>query len=88
MNHSPASGWNDAWTTYAFRLAYGRRPDAGEAEAVKTFFDRHRQILQQQAAGKKLAGPDPAGAIDALDGAVLVDLCHTLLNSNEFVYRN
>jgi hypothetical protein len=79
----------DAWVTYAFRLAYGRRPDAGEAEAVKTFFDRHRQILQQQAAaGKKLAPPDPGGAVDALDGAVLVDLCHTLLNSNEFVYRN
>jgi hypothetical protein len=87
--YQQASADRDAWVAYAFRLAYGRRPDAGEAEAVKNFFDRHRQILQQQAAaGKKLASPEPSGAVDALDGAVLVDLCHTLLNSNEFVYRN
>ena len=45
-------------------------------------------MAQRQAAGEKLAAPDPAGAVDAVDGTVLVDLCHTLLNSNEFVYRN
>jgi hypothetical protein len=79
----------DSWIAYAFRLAYGRRPDAAEAEAVRQFFDRHRDILARRAAaGGKLATPEPASVVDAVDGAVLVDLCHTLLNSNEFVYRN
>jgi hypothetical protein len=79
----------DAWIAHAFRLAYGRRPDANEAAAVRKFFDRHREILAQHVGdGGKLTLPEPAGAADSLDGAVLVDLCHTLLNSNEFVYRN
>ena len=79
----------DAWVGYAFRLAYGRKPDAGESEAVRKFFERHREILAQHVAeGKKLTLPEPAATVDVLDGAVLVDLCHALLNSNEFVYRN
>jgi hypothetical protein len=79
----------DAWVTYAFRLAYGRKPDAKEAAAVRGFFDRHREILATHlAGGGKLTAPEPASAVDPVDGAVLVDLCHTMLNSNEFVYRN
>jgi len=89
LRETGQTGDRDAWIASAFRLAYGRQPDAGEREAVKSFFDRHRAILAEHAAGgKKLALPEPASAVDPLDGAVLVDLCHALLNSNEFVYRN
>ena len=53
--------------------------------------ERHRDIVTKRfAEGGKLAFPTlpvPSG-IDPVDGAVLVDLCHMLLNSNEFVYRN
>jgi hypothetical protein len=79
----------DAWVTHAFRLAYGRKPDDGERTTVSAFWDNQRSLLaQRKAAGEKLATPEPAGSVDPVDGAVMVDLCHTLLNSNEFVYRN
>jgi hypothetical protein len=74
---------------HAFRLAFGRRPDAAEAAAVKNWSEQHRTILaQRHARGEKLVVPDQAGNVNPIEGAVLVDLCHTLLNSNEFVYRN
>ena len=79
----------DAWVTHAFRLAYGRKPDEGEKLTVGAFWERHRSMLAvRSGAGEKLVKPEPAGSIDPVDGAVLVDLCHTLLNANEFVYRN
>jgi hypothetical protein len=54
------------------------------------FFQRHREIVAERAsAGGKLAGPDSlAGDRGAVDFATLVDFCHVLINSNEFVYRN
>jgi hypothetical protein len=83
------TGDRDAWVTHAFRLAYGRKPDDSERLTVNAFFENHRALLaQRQAAGEKLATPQPAGSVSPVDGAVLVDLCHTLLNANEFVYRN
>jgi hypothetical protein len=79
----------DAWVTHAFRLAYGRRPDEAERLTVSGFIEHHRSLLaQRHSAGEKLALPEPAGSVNPVDGAVLVDLCHTLMNSNEFVYRN
>ena len=40
-------------------------------------------------AGEKIALPHSLPAnIDEAHAAALVDFCHTLLNSNEFVYRN
>ena len=79
----------DAWVTHAFRLAYGRTPDESEKLTVTAFWDSHRSLLAQRSGpDEKLVKPEPAGAIDPVDGAVLVDLCHTLLNANEFVYRN
>ena len=83
------TGDRDAWVNHAFRLAYGRKPDGAERLTVNAFYENHRSLVaQRQAAGEKLASPQPAGSIDPVDGAVLVDLCHTLLNANEFVYRN
>jgi len=79
----------EARVAHAFRLAYGRRPDAAEAAAVKNWSEQHRTILaQRRARGEKLVVPEQSGNVNPIDGAVLVDLCHTLLNSNEFVYRN
>jgi hypothetical protein len=55
-----------------------------------TFFNRHKQILAARVqANEKLALPAtvPAG-MEPAQAAALVDFCHMLLNSNEFVYRN
>jgi hypothetical protein len=61
----------------AYRLALGRAPDAGEAALAAEFLDRQAALLRQ--------APLPLGADPAFAGAV-TDLCHTLLNVNEFAY--
>ncbi len=74
----------------AYLLAYSRRPDPSERDTAMTFLDRQQSIVaKRQAEGKKLALPvsAPVG-MDEARGAALVDFCHMLLNSNEFVYRN
>ena len=74
----------------AYRLAYSRAPAPDEVKTALDFFRRHRAIVAERAeAGGKLALPstsiDPRRAVDA---ATLVDFCHMLINSNEFVYSN
>ena len=71
----------------AFRLSYGRPPDAKELEASQGFLKK--QATYHQALGAKLheQGVDPAEIPDP-DRAALIDLCHSLLNTNEFVYVN
>jgi hypothetical protein len=73
-----------------------RSPDAfakvvdRESKMAFDFLQRHRAIVAARAkAGDKLAGMAslPAG-VDAVDAATLVDFCHMLINSNEFVYVN
>jgi len=74
----------------AYELAYSRRPDGSERDTVMTFFDKQQGIVSKRLAeGKKLALPIGATQeIDPARAAALVDFCHMLLNSNEFVYRN
>ena len=64
----------DARIASAYRLAYGRSPEAGEFKMVRDFLAGHRKIL---------AG---FGDLKNPDQAALVDFCHMLINSNEFVY--
>jgi hypothetical protein len=74
----------------AYRIAFARRPDNSERETVRKFFDRHREIISKRvAAGEELALPaDLPDDADKVAAATLVDLCHMLINANEFVYRN
>ncbi|MCI0418049.1 MAG: DUF1553 domain-containing protein, partial [Acidobacteria bacterium] len=71
----------------AFRLSYGRPPDATELEASQNFLKK--QLAYHHGLNKKLQdqGIDPAEIPDP-DKAALTDLCHSLFNSNEFVYVN
>jgi hypothetical protein len=74
----------------AYQLAYSRRPDGADKDTVLTFLAKHRQIIERRATnGGKLAVPENTpDAIEPAHAAALVDFCHMLLNSNEFVYRN
>ena len=74
----------------AYRLAYSRYPKEAEKQTALSFFDRHRAILADRvAAGEKLELPmSVPGDTDLIHAATLVDFCHMLINSNEFVYRN
>jgi hypothetical protein len=57
----------------AFELAYCRPPRPDEKKVAFEFLTAHREVIGDRSAN---------GA------ATLTDLCHMLLNSNEFVYRN
>jgi hypothetical protein len=72
----------------AYQLAYSRNPDATEQRTALGFLERQRDIIAARQ-GAVLALPTPAPeSIDRPAAAALVDLCHMLMNSNEFVYRN
>ena len=57
----------------AFELAYCRPPQTDEKKLAVEFLNTHREVIGDQSEN---------GA------ATLTDLCHMLLNSNEFVYSN
>ena len=80
----------EAQIALSYRLAYSRPPTPEEAKLAFDFLQRHRDIVAARArSGGAIApvGALPAG-VDAVDAATLVDFCHMLLNSNEFVYVN
>ena len=79
----------DAQIDMAYRLAYSRQPTGEEKDAALDFLRRHRGVIAEHAAeGKKLVLPlmRPYN-VDPVDAAALVDLCHMIINSNEFAYR-
>jgi hypothetical protein len=76
------------WVRLAIQRAYGRPASSEELFAGTTFLKSHGEVLSRRAAGEtpaRLPSPMPK-FVDPVDGAALVDLCHALLNSNEFVY--
>ncbi len=70
----------------AFRLAFGRAPDAAERQMATEFLRAQGGMLAEPA-GRGGAGVG-AGAAETGAGSALADLCHTLINANEFVYAN
>ncbi|MBC7924801.1 MAG: hypothetical protein H7039_04015, partial [Bryobacteraceae bacterium] len=76
----------------AYELAYSRKPDASERDELLTFFDKQQSIVGKRVqAGQKVSLPVNAPeevVSDPARAAALVDFCHMLLNSNEFVYMN
>jgi len=74
----------------AYRLAFSRPPDAAERDTALTFLATHKPILDERvAANQPLALPAAIpGGMDQAEAATLVDFCHMLVNSNEFVYVN
>jgi hypothetical protein len=74
----------------AWRWAYGRAPSVRETAMAREFLAGQRALVaERRAAGEPIAVPPslPRGMAD-VNGAALVDLCHALLNSNEFVHRD
>jgi hypothetical protein len=74
----------------AYRLAYGRTPSATELQLAGKFFDYHSAIIADRARNDEpLAMPALLALnVPETEAATLVDFCHMLLNSNEFVYLN
>jgi hypothetical protein len=74
----------------AYRLALSREPKPREVEAVLDFIGRQAGVIGERLAkNEKVLLPENAPANMApARAAAFVDFCHTLLNSNEFLYVN
>jgi hypothetical protein len=74
----------------AYELAFARLPTATEEKLVTSFLDEHAKVIAERAeSNEELAlPPEFKKGGNAVDAATLVDFCHALLNSNEFVYLN
>jgi hypothetical protein len=77
----------------AYRLAFARTPEADERKMAVEFLDRQSALIKSGIEAKRpVALPsncDVAPDVTAqARAAALVDFCHALFNSNEFVYVN
>jgi hypothetical protein len=80
----------EAQVERAYRLTFSRTPTEAERKTALEFLTRQSAILaERMATDDKTPLPDnlPQG-VEKVKAAALVDLCHALLNSNEFVYLN
>jgi hypothetical protein len=80
----------EAQVDRAYRLTFSRTPSEAERKSGVDFLSRQSAILaERMATDDKTPLPDnlPQG-VEKVQAAALVDLCHALLNSNEFVYLN
>ena len=73
-----------------WRLAYGRLPDATETRFAREFLAHQRTVIASRKSDHQPIVDLPARPSDVSPehAASLTDLCHALLNSNEFVYSN
>ncbi len=87
---SAAGADETAQVGWAWRWAYGRRATGPETAMAREFLASQRVLIAgRRAAGEPVAVPSPLPAGSSPEhGAALVDLCHALLNSNEFVHRD
>jgi hypothetical protein len=73
----------------AFRMAYGRSPDQHEQQIVRDFLKTQRELIAGRLrAGTAVVPENLPNAMEPAEAAALVDLCHMLINANEFVYLN
>jgi hypothetical protein len=80
----------EAQVDRAYRLTFSRTPTEVERKTALEFLTRQSAILaERMTTDEKTPLPDnlPQG-FEKVRAAALVDLCHALLNSNEFVYLN
>jgi hypothetical protein len=85
-----AGGDEDKQIRVAYEMALARAPVSDETALVERFFAEHSKIVKERVIEDEPISL-PAGFPedgDKVSGATLVDFCHALLNSNEFVYMN
>jgi hypothetical protein len=73
---------------HAYRIALGRTPADDERESLLGFLTKQTETLRTRLGSAK-PPPLPAGApadVDPAQAAAVVDLCHVILNLNEFLY--
>jgi hypothetical protein len=73
-----------------FRLVFSRGPKAEESRLILDFLHQQSGLLGARLTkGEKVPMPaDVPQSMSPAEAAAFVQLCHTLLNSNEFIYMN
>ncbi len=74
----------------AYRLAFSRQPNASEVKMAAGFLQQQAALIKARIGAKQAVAlpPNCPVEIDPASAAALVDFCHVLFNSNEFVYVN
>jgi Protein of unknown function (DUF1553) len=72
----------------SFTLVYGRQPTAEERAAAEAFIARQQSLIAfERSQGRPLMLPHRFPKfLDPSLAAAIVDYCHALMNSNEFIY--
>jgi hypothetical protein len=78
-----------------YQVLFARSPDKEEKKTLLAFLNTHEDVLKEKAADGKLTLAQPIlakdvklkGSQDPLRASALVDLVHTVANSNDFAYR-
>jgi len=80
----------DSRITTAYRLALARAPEAAERELARAFLRKESALIKVRLEENKAVAlpPDLSPGIAPAEAAALVDFCHVLFNSSEFVYVN
>jgi mono/diheme cytochrome c family protein len=78
----------------AYQIAFGRHPEAIEVQQAREFLSSQSALIEQRVGqGQEISLPVYAEGKTAIEqpkarAAAVVDFCHVLMNSNEFVYSN
>ena len=75
-----------------YQILFARKPDKAERKLLQAYLNDQEKIIREKAISGKLAINQPTGLkdvnnVDPIRAAALVDLVHTVANSNEFAYR-
>jgi hypothetical protein len=80
----------NAQVVTAYRLALSRKPDPEELRMAISFLEKQSALIKSRIDAKQPVAL-PRNLLKGFDqacAAALVDFCHVLFNSNEFVYLN
>jgi hypothetical protein len=70
----------------AYRTLFGRDPEPDEVQDARGFLDRQARRIASGGAPAREALPETPPRVEAARAAAVVDFCHALLNSAEFLY--
>jgi hypothetical protein len=80
-----------------YQILFARDPDKFEKATLRAFLNTHERVIEEKATDGKLSIALPVGlqpvslksasVSDPIREAALVDLVHTVVNSNEFSYK-
>ena len=87
-----AGNSDDAQISRLYEILFSRQPNKVERTALKDFLSNEQNVIRDKALTGKFAVAVPEGLkdikhFDPIKAAALVDLVHTVANSNDFAYR-